>query len=80
MTPTLPTQQRKTLEFINDYIEKKETGPTSKEIALHLGRSQSAGGFHLRALLAKHLIFRVPGRKRGLEMTPAGVKRLEEDG
>lgn len=74
--PTLPPQQRKVLEFVLQYWEKHDQGPTGKEIAAMLGRSESAVTFHLRALRGKGFLTRIPMGKRTLEATPLGRKRM----
>ena len=76
---TLPPQQRKVLQFVQDYWEKHEQGPTGKEIAAMLGRSESVVVFHLRALREKGFLTRIPMGKRTLEATPLGRKRLVLD-
>lgn len=74
--PTLPPQQRKVLEFVQEYWDKHHQGPTGKEIAAMLGRSESVVTFHTRALRGKGFLTRIPMGKRTLETTPLGRKRM----
>ncbi|MCW9014299.1 MAG: transcriptional repressor LexA [Gammaproteobacteria bacterium] len=61
--------QRKTLEFIQRYIDQHDYAPTFPEIALGIGiRSQGTAHRYVKALIDEGHLVNIPGRRRGLQL------------
>ncbi|MCS7173473.1 MAG: transcriptional repressor LexA [Armatimonadetes bacterium] len=66
---TLSRRQREALEFVTRCIRERGVVPSVREVAEHLGlRSPATAQRHLRALVEKGYLRRIPHRMRGLEL------------
>ncbi|MDR7416034.1 MAG: transcriptional repressor LexA [Armatimonadota bacterium] len=75
---TLSRRQREVLEFVTRCIRERGVVPSVREVAEHLGlRSSATAQRHLRALVEKGYLRRIPRRMRGLELVhPGGVREV----
>lgn len=70
-------RQRQALAAIRDFTVRMGMPPTVRELQSMLGLASSHGASeHLRLLLAKGLIERLPMRSRGIRLTAAGRNAL----
>ena len=74
---TLTDTQHAILALIGERIEAEGMPPSQTEIARAMGFSGVRGAqYHLEALEQAGVIERVPGRARGLRLTPPGLQLL----
>lgn len=63
----LTSKQRKVLDFIIAYNQKRQTMPTIREINAHIGvKSTSTGAYHIERLVAKGYLRRDKFKSRSL--------------
>jgi len=70
-TKPLTERQEEVLRFILSWMQENSSPPTITEIANHLGIPYpKSAGTHLEALEKKGYIQRIPGKARGIRLTP----------
>ncbi len=74
----LSRRQREVLEFVTRCIRERGVVPSVREVADHLGlRSPATAQRHLRALVEKGYLRRIPRKMRGLELVaPRGPSEV----
>jgi repressor LexA len=78
-TKPLTDRQEEVLRFILSWIQENSSPPTITEIANHLGIPYpKSAGTHLEALEKKGYIQRVPGKARGIRLTPKSTALQDE--
>lgn len=75
-TSELPPGQRSYLEKVRDYVEQTRLPPSYNDLAKMHGASLRAARNAIKALIAKGMIERGPGRYRCWLITPLGQYEL----